>query len=306
MSKSLSSSDMDNYLQCLLKVWKKPPSELVKSKTGRQELRNFVVRVRSARKSLSETALKPIFLKFYLRRRWSSRMSSIFHYSSSNQAAKYREKITSNLPWPLKTKRSCFPNDPVVDDLMFFERLFSLQASWRSFNCDTNNDLKLVYEKYKEMWMFRHASRTYLSEAVHMWLEVTLERTVSIVTEWEIHGIRTDKDDIWTNEIPNDVVPTYVQNSLENDNLYQMRMFHHDHAKKSLLFYGLPVGTRLSSVVPTPKVDFFQAKKELSEAAAKLNEDCWFYGEVGMDFLGRMANQYLRAAATYDISHNCE
>lgn len=289
------------YLRCLSECWEKEPKEFAKTKIGRQTLRNYVATVRSSHKSLISEPCDLIIMKILLHSKWSYRMSNVFEtrsYSSSSES--FRQKIIATLPRSLRAQPSRSPYNPVVNDLMFFEKLFDLRVSWRSFNCTTNNDLRLVYEKYKAIWMFSYATTSSISDAVLMWLEAFMERIVSIVTEWELCGIRTDEDDIWLDEIPSEIVPAYVQNSLENDELYQMRMFQHDQAKNSFLFYGLPVGTRIPSHVSTPNVDFLQAKRELSEAAAKVDGK-YFQNETGMAELGRIANQYLRAAAMNDL-----
>lgn len=159
-----------------------------------------------------------------------------------------------------------------------------------------------IYDKYKELWMRRFVKKnTRLSEVIFLSNELTSERIVSIVTEWEIHGIKLDDDDVWMEDIPTDVVPADVLNSISNDDLYVNRMFHHDLSKNSPLFYGLPVGTRLPSNVPEVQVGLEQAEKELLEAAGNLEDH---YGDQGMEDLGKLVNQYLRAMAMNKVTES--
>lgn len=287
---------------------------VVKKRRGRQELRKFVSDVKSAYKSAlllykndSES------LKYTIYQRWRSQMSMLFHYTEKTEekVKSRRQKLLDNLPRPLKFRKSAFPNDPFVDDPDFFESLFQLRVSWRTFSSFSSSTLKdeaageslrLVYEKFKELWLEIPVvwGQVLLSEALFMWDEMLLERIVSTVTEWEICGIVSYENDIWTNgeEIPSDVIPPEVQNSLINDDLYEFRIFHHDLLPKPKLFYGLPVGMRLPTCVPEIKVaDYDQARRELLEAAQKIGED-QFHGITGLQTLGNVANQFLRAAAS--------
>lgn len=291
---------IDEYLKLLAKPWKESPLELVKTKEDRSTLRSFVDRVRPA----YETALKDCgndsgYLEYISRNRWNYKMYCIFHArGASEEVIAMREKLVASLPCTLKTGNTSMPNDPYVEDKPFFERLFKLRASYKTFNSG-DKELQRIYDKYKDLWMKNQLEykKPLLSEAIHYWLDVFLEKIVSIVTEWKIHGIKSDEDDVWDEEISSDVVPAEVQNSFENDELYENRMFHHDMAKDSLLFYGLPVGARLPSVVPEVQAaDYEQAKKDLLEASAQIEEDC-FHGLEGMENLGKVANRYLRARA---------
>lgn len=306
VTKSVGSyAVIDAYLKLLAKPWKKSPLEHAKTKEGRIILRKFVTRLQlSYDSALQECSNDPGYLNYILRTRWNYKMSYIFRSPShsTNEIIEMRERLVGSLPYELKTNDSLIPNDPYVEDPLFFEKVFNLRTSWRSFNLHGNSQLAEVYQKYKELWMRQYAtSKTFLSEAIYLWLEVTLERIVSIITEWNIHGVRTDQEDIWEIPIPSNVIPADVQNSFENDQFYQMRMFNHDLAKDSLLFYGLPVGTRLLSIVPESQVDFSEAQTNLyavtSSDDKKIGNDDEIKNYNEMDYLGKIANQYLRALA---------
>lgn len=276
-------------------------ADLVREKSGRALLRKFVEKLRSNyRSTLMGMDYNAGELLNRLRSGWKRAMWNNFQSGSiapTGEAKATRDRILARLPFTLKTTPSDFPEDPYVDDPMFFERLFRLRAPWRSFHFLNNTQLTQVYNQYKKLWMKTHAENALVSDVIFMWHEHVWERIISIVAEWEIHGVKTDEDDIWQNDIPSDVIPAKVLDSFQDDNLFIRRMSEHDHQKSSPLFYGLPVGYRLPTMVPVSQVSVLQAEIQLQKAVQEMKNDCSSDCDQEMNELARVANQYLMVTA---------